>query len=108
MQDVVTFQSIGALIAVLTVLLVVRFSGPGPTKVLLGSLVLIGVAIAHVFFSANVEITVAGLKAAGKIGTDDQELAKSALAKWNIIIPLVVGGLGVNMLSTWSTLTIHK
>jgi len=49
------------------------------------------------------ETAVAGLKSVSGIGLGEEDLAKSAIARWNLIIPFLVGGLGVNMLNTWAT-----
>jgi len=103
LHDIVNYQSIGALIAFLAVLVWVKSSKGSSRALLVGSLVLICVAVAHVFFSASMETAVAGLKSVSGIGLGEEDLAKSAIARWNLIIPFLVGGLGVNMLNTWAT-----
>ncbi|CAN5896806.1 hypothetical protein BH11PSE12_BH11PSE12_33220 [soil metagenome] len=104
MHDAVTYYGITALLILFMVVVCVRWYNAGATSVLIGSLVLIGVAVTQIFWLDSAGVIASLLLANGEISSKEEQLAKATITNWNIIIPLVVGGIGINMFSTWLTL----
>lgn len=62
---------------------------------------LIGIAISMFVLLTNWEDVVVLLQNAGKITAAEHQVSKSSSALWLIVIPLVFGGVGVNVVSAW-------
>lgn len=76
--------------------------------ILFFSIVLIGTSILHFHYSGTMESLMEIWIKNDQMGKDQISSAKSALTIWNFLIPLLTGGLGVNMLNTWVTSSKQK
>lgn len=103
MQQFLSLQGFVALGLLFFVSGTVRHTNAKPIAVLGGSIVLIAVAIVYLHFYVDMTATVE-LMASKKLLSDSEHgEAKTAMNVWNAVIALVVGGVGVNMFSTWVT-----
>lgn len=82
---------------------VIKFHAGEPWNLsnLLAGCALIGIAISMVVLLTNWEDVVVLLQNAGKITEAEHQVSKSSSALWLIVIPLVFGGVGVNVISAW-------
>lgn len=97
---------ISALLLALPVVVVVRMNSANQSVVLVGACVLIGIAVVHLCTS---ELLTSLVQLLGEgVAPVERAAAVSAIALWNVVVPLVVGGVGVNMLSTWITMPKAK
>lgn len=96
----------GALLCAFMVIVNARMYNTNQCLLLIDACLLIGIAIAHILVSDSLTSLLQLL--AAKVAPVERADAVSAIAIWGVVVPLVVGGVGVNMLSTWITTSKAK
>ena len=83
----------------------VKGYGAGSLRALLGSMALLVLSALQLIFLANIESVLGPLIARGAVSFQDSANTKFAIALWNVLVPLVAGGVGVNLFTAWLTHT---
>lgn len=103
MQMFVQLQSWGLLVVLLFVVVFVKGRGAGSWRALVGSIVLVALSALHVGFLSNIESVLAILVKHGTVSLAESENTKATVALWNVLAPLIAGGVGVNLFTSWLT-----
>ncbi|WP_418132209.1 hypothetical protein ABL849_33865 (plasmid) [Variovorax sp. 375MFSha3.1] len=103
MSGLINAHNLGYLVVLFMVVMTVRGRGPGSFCVLVASLILIGLAIGHVFSSDVFKESISVMSEHGGISSVEAKVGRTAIERWDVIISLLLGGLGVNMFCGWLT-----
>lgn len=68
---------------------------------LIAGSVLVGIAIAIFALLTNWEAVAGLLQSTGKINEAELQMTKSSSVLWLVVIPMLFGGVGVNVISGW-------
>lgn len=84
---------------VLVIMIVIR----GQKAMLFGSIALMGIAIAFLSTSSNLEsvLLYGTLSPEVQAKSPSIDVQRARIAIWNIVVPLFIGGVGVNVFSAW-------
>ena len=102
MSEIVSSTGLAYFIAAATVLGLMLFYC-GSKALLIGSIALLGIAAAFLFTASNVEAVLlyGRLPSTPESSSQNVDVQRIRIALWNIVVPLIIGGLGVNLLSNW-------
>jgi hypothetical protein len=103
MQIVVHVQGWGTMVALLIVVFAVKGYGAGSRRALIGSVGIVLLSAFQLIFLANVESVLGPLFNQGLVSQEDSASAKAAINLWNILVPLIAGGVGINLFTSWLT-----
>ena len=103
MSGLINAHNLGYLVVLLMVVITVRGRSPGSFSMLVASLILIGLAIGHVFASDVFKDSISLMGKHGRISSIEAEVGRTATNQWDVIISLLLGGMGVNLFCGWLT-----
>ena len=102
MAEIVSSLGSAYLVAAVTIL-VVMLVRRGDTAMLVGSLLLIVIAAAFLFTASNLETVLlyGTLPSTSQSSPPSVDVQRARIALWNIVVPLLIGGLGIGLFSNW-------
>lgn len=103
MSELITSHNLGYLAVLFMVVMMVRGRSAGSFAMLLASLLLIGLAVGHVFSSEVFEDSISLMTRHGRISAPEAEISRANIVKWNAIVALLLGGIGINLFCSWLT-----
>lgn len=103
MQIVVQVQGWLLLVLLLCVAFIVKGNGAGSRRALASSIFLIVLSAGYLDFLSNIESIVRTLVENGRFSRGELESTKATISLWNVLAPLIAGGVGVNLFTSWLT-----
>jgi hypothetical protein len=103
MQFIVQIQGWSMLLVLLIVAVLVKGHGAGSRRALASSIGLVVISALYLVYLQDIESLLRPLVEYGTVSRGELESIKATIALWNVLAPLIAGGVGVNLFTSWLT-----